>query len=71
MAQEYDFYRIDASQSVRDVFLALKSEITEVLADMRPVPPQEAEEELAHVVAEQKDRRRKRKQRAKELVEGA
>jgi hypothetical protein len=55
---------------VRDVFRALKSEIVEILADMKPVPPQEAEEELAHVVAEEKDRRRKRKQRAKELADG-
>jgi dTMP kinase len=70
IAHEYDFQRIDAAQSVRDVFRALKSEIVEILADMKPVPPQEAEEELAHVVAEEKDRRRKRKQRARELADG-
>ncbi len=70
IADEYDFLRIDASQSVREVFRALKTEIKQVLADMKPIPPQKAEEELAQVVAEEKDRRTKRKHTAEELAEG-
>jgi dTMP kinase len=52
MAEEYAFRRIDATQSIREVFQALKSEIKELLADMKLIPPQKAEEELAEAKAE-------------------
>lgn len=54
MAEEYDFHRIDATQSIREVFQALKGEIQQVLADMKPISPQKAEKELAEARAEDK-----------------
>jgi dTMP kinase len=69
MADRYDFHRIDASQSVRDVFRVLKTEIEAVLADMKPIPPQKAKEELAQAVAEEKDRRKMRKRAVGRLAE--
>jgi dTMP kinase len=41
MAEEYDFRRIDATRSIRDVFLELKDGIGDVLSDMKPTIPQE------------------------------
>ena len=64
MADEYDFHRIDATQSIREVYQVLRVEMNQVLADMRPIPPHEAEEGLAQALAAEKDRRRKRKQSA-------
>lgn len=52
MIEEYDFRRIDANQSIREVFQELTGEIEKVLARMKPVPPQEAERELAEAKAE-------------------
>lgn len=37
MAEEYNFCRIDATQSIREVFQALTIEIEKVLADMKPM----------------------------------
>jgi dTMP kinase len=54
MAGEYDFRRIDATQSIRDVFHTLTEEIGAVLADMKPVSPKKAEKELAGVLADMK-----------------
>jgi len=54
MVEEYEFHRIDATGSIREVFQDLTVEIERVLADMRPVPPQEAEKELAEAKAETK-----------------
>ncbi len=51
MAEEYHFQRIDARQSIREVFQALKVEIEQVLADMKPIPLQKAEKELAEAKA--------------------
>ena len=65
MADEYDFHRIDATQSIREVYQVLRVEMNQVLADMRPIPPHEAEEGLAQALAAEKDRRRKRKQSAR------
>ena len=65
MADEYDFHRIDATQSIREVYQVLRVEMNQVLADMRPIPPREAEEGLAQALAAEKDRRRKRKQSAR------
>ena len=69
MADDYDVHRIDASRSIREVFRVLKTEINQVLADMKPISPQRAEEELAQVEAEEKNRRRKRKQTTGQLGE--
>ena len=52
IAEEYDFRSIDATQSIRQVFQALTAEIEKVLADMKPVPPHEANRELAEAQAE-------------------
>jgi dTMP kinase len=52
MVDEYSFHRIDATQSIREVFQALKSQIKDVLADMKPISPQKAERDLAEVKAE-------------------
>jgi dTMP kinase len=49
IADEYDFRRIDATQSIREVFQSLTAEIEKVLADMKPIAPAEAERELAEV----------------------
>ncbi len=57
MAEEYDFHRIDATRSIREVFQDLKAEIEQVLAGMMPIPPEEAERELAEVQAERQGRR--------------
>jgi dTMP kinase len=54
MVEEYSFHRIDATQSIRDVFKGLKVELKHVLADMKPITPLEAERELAEAVAETK-----------------
>jgi len=69
MAHEFDFVRLDASSSVRDVFRTLQDQIDPLLADMKPVPPREASQELAQAVAAEKDRRKKDRRRAAELVE--
>lgn len=47
IAEEYNFHRIDAIQSIREVFQDLKTEIKKVVADMKPIAPQVAERELA------------------------
>jgi dTMP kinase len=52
MIDEYDFHRIDATQSIREVFQDLTVETEKVLAKMKPVPPQEAERELVEARAE-------------------
>lgn len=54
MADDYAFHKVDATQSIREVFQALKSEIRGVLADMKPISPKKAEKELAEVMAEEK-----------------
>jgi len=58
IAEEYSFQRIDATQSIREVFQALKSEIQKVLADMKPIAPEVAEVELAEAKAESQPGRR-------------
>lgn len=70
MAEEYDFHRIDASQSVREVYQALKTEIKQVLADMKPIPAHVAEEGLARVAADEKESRIERKRAAGQVAEG-
>jgi dTMP kinase len=60
MIDEYDFHRIDAIQSIREVFQDLTVEIDAVLADMKPVPLQEAEREFEEAKAEAKASTRER-----------
>jgi dTMP kinase len=52
MVEEYEFRRIDAGQSIREVFQELTTGIESVLSDMKPISPQEAKRELAEVKAE-------------------
>jgi dTMP kinase len=54
LVEEYDFRRIDATQSIREVFQALTVEIEEVLSDMKPISPAQAERELSEAQAESK-----------------
>jgi dTMP kinase len=54
IAEEYDFRRIDATRNIREVFQSLTVEIENMLADMKPIPLQEAKKELAEVQAETK-----------------
>jgi dTMP kinase len=57
LVEEYDFHRIDATQSIREVFQSLTVEINKVLADMKPISPAEAERELSEALAESKSGR--------------
>ena len=43
IAEEYHFYRIDATQSIRQVFQALTTEMETVLAGMKPVSAEATE----------------------------
>ena len=54
MSEEYEFHRIDATQSIREVFQALTTELEEVLANMKPVPREKAERQLSEAQAESK-----------------
>jgi hypothetical protein len=64
MADEYGFLRVDATPSIREVFKVLKASIRQALSEMKPVPPQEAEEVLSQVVALQKPGRKQAKKNA-------
>ena len=52
LVEEYDFRRIDATQSIREVFQSLTVEIEGVLSRMKPISPAEAERELSEARAE-------------------
>lgn len=52
MVDEYDFCRIDATRSIREVFQDLKDSIQELLVDMKPVTAARAERELEAARAE-------------------
>lgn len=54
MSEEFDFHRVDATQSIREVFQSLKSEMRIALSDVKQIPPQEAKRELAEAKAEGK-----------------
>jgi dTMP kinase len=62
MAEEYDFHRIDATHSIREVFQALTTETEKIVADMKPISPKSVEEEPAEARAESKAKGRKRQQ---------
>ena len=64
MADEYGFQRVDATPSIREVFKVLKAGIRQTLSEMKPVPPQEAEEVLSQVVALQTPGRKQAKKNA-------
>jgi dTMP kinase len=61
MAEEYSFHRIDATKSIREVFQTLKGDMADVLRGLKPIPPERAEADLAQAVAEEKERRKRRK----------
>jgi dTMP kinase len=52
MVEEYDFHRIDATRSIREVFQDLTAQIEALLADMKPVALDQAKQELAEGKAE-------------------
>jgi dTMP kinase len=54
MAEEFSFHRIDATQSIREVFQSLKGEIKLALADVKPITPKEAKQGLAEAKAAEK-----------------
>lgn len=45
MSEEYCFHRIDATQSIREVFQDLKEAMADLLSDMKPVAPPSPEAE--------------------------
>jgi len=57
LVEEYHFHRIDATQSIREVFQALTAELEKVLSDMKPIPLARAERELSEAQAETDSRR--------------
>ena len=52
MAGEYSFTPVDATSSIRDVFRALKADLKDLLADMKPVSQKKAESRMAAAIAE-------------------
>jgi dTMP kinase len=54
MNEEYEFHRIDATRSIREVFQSLTTKLAEVLADMKPIPREKAERQLSEAQAESK-----------------
>jgi hypothetical protein len=52
LVEEYDFIRIDATLTIREVFQALTTEMEGVLSDMKPISPAQAERELSEARAE-------------------
>jgi dTMP kinase len=54
MAEEYEFRRVDATRSIREVFQALTVELEKVLADMKPISSQSVEKEPPEAKAEDK-----------------
>jgi dTMP kinase len=54
LVEEYDFRRIDATRSIREVFQSLTVEIEDVLSRMKLISPAEAERELTEARAESK-----------------
>jgi dTMP kinase len=54
LVEEYDFRRIDATRSIREVFQSLTTEIEEILSHMKPISPAQAERELSEARAESK-----------------
>ncbi|MGD9146951.1 MAG: thymidylate kinase [Anaerolineae bacterium] len=54
MVEEYSFHRIDATQSIREVFQSLTAETEKVLADMKPISLAKAKRELSEAKAENK-----------------
>lgn len=54
LVEEYDFHRVDATQSIREVFQSLTIEIEKVLSGMKPISLAQAERELSEARAESK-----------------
>ena len=54
LVEEYEFIRIDATQSIREVFQALTTQMEGVLSDMKPISPAQAERDLSEARAESK-----------------
>jgi dTMP kinase len=65
MSEEFDFHRIDARQSIREVFQDLKGEMKLALADVKPITPKEAKRELAEAKAAEKAGRSNNKRNPK------
>lgn len=53
MAEEYDFRRVDATRSIRDVFQHLQAEIRPVLSELKPPSPQSARLAVATVPSDE------------------
>jgi hypothetical protein len=54
---------------IGDGYAAQKAEMKQLLADMKPISPQKAEEDLAQVLAEERDSRKRSKQTTGQLGE--
>ncbi len=57
LVEEYHFHRIDATQSIREVFQALTAELEKVLSGMKPIPLARAERELSEARAGSESKR--------------
>jgi dTMP kinase len=52
MVEEYHFHRIDATRSIREVFQSLTTQIEQMLSDLTPISPGDAERGLTEAKAE-------------------
>ncbi len=63
IADEFDFVRIDANRSIREVFQSLQGEIKELIKDMKP--PKQPKEAKKEAQGKPKEREEKKKGREK------
>jgi dTMP kinase len=65
MAEEFNFHRIDATQSIRQVFQTLQAEIKGLIKDMKPAasPPAEKEKKEEEKTGKKQEDNKKRKKK--------
>jgi len=67
IADEFDFVRIDANRSIREVFQSLQGEIKELIKDMKPPKqPKEAKKEAQGKPKEKEEKKGREKPKEKE-----
>ena len=70
IADEFDFVRIDANRSIREVFQSLQAEIKELLKGMKPPrQPKEAKKEAEGKPKEKEEKKKKSEEKPKEKEE--
>lgn len=65
MAEEFDFHRIDATESIRQVFQTLQTEIKDLIRDMKPaaLPVEEREKKEEEKTAKRQEENKKRRKK--------